>query len=73
MSKSIHEREYREIIVRLKQARTKAGFSQKAIAEKLGKPQSYISKIESYERRLDLAELKKMAAIYQRPASFFID
>ena len=72
MSRSIYSKDYKEIIERLKKARVEADLSQQAVADKLGKPQSYISKIESGERRLDVAEMKKFAAIYNKPADFFL-
>jgi len=72
MSKSIFTKDYKEIINRLKQARIDVGLSQQATADKLGKPQSYVSKIESGERRLDVAEIKKFANIYKKDISFFI-
>ena len=72
MSKSVYTKDYKEIIERLKKARVEADLSQQAVADKLGKPQSYISKIESGERRLDVAEMKKFAAIYKKPADFFL-
>lgn len=72
MSKSIYPKDYKEIINRLKQARINAGLSQQAVADKLGKPQSFVSKIESGERRLDVAELKKIAEIYKKSVSYFI-
>lgn len=72
MSKSIYTKDYKNIIERLKTARIEAGLSQQAVADKLGKPQSYISKIESGERRLDVAELKKIAEIYKKSVSYFV-
>ena len=72
MSKSIYSKDYKTIIERLKTARVDAGLSQQAVADKLGKPQSYISKIESGERRLDVAEIKKFATMYKKDISFFI-
>jgi len=72
MSKSIYSKDYKEIIERLKKARVDADLSQQAVAGKLGKPQSYISKIESGERRLDVAEMKKFATIYKKPADYFL-
>jgi len=42
------------------------------VADKLGKPQSYISKIKSGERLLDVAEIKKSVVIYKKDVSFFI-
>ena len=72
MSRSIYSKDYKEIIERLKKARIEAGLAQQEVADKLDKPQSYISKIESGERRLDVAEIKKFAVIYKKDISFFI-
>jgi transcriptional regulator with XRE-family HTH domain len=41
----------------LREARAEAGLRQADVAEKLGQPQSYVSKYESGERRLDVVEL----------------
>lgn len=40
----------------LRQVRADAGFTQKQLAKELGKPQSYVSKAETGERRLDFLE-----------------
>ena len=72
MNKSVYSKDYKEIIERLKIGRIEAGLAQQEVADKLGKPQSYISKIESGERRLDVAEIKKFANIYKKDVSFFI-
>ena len=72
MSKSVYTKDYKEIIERLKTARIEAGLAQQEVADKLGKPQSYISKIESGERRLDVAELKKLSEVYKKPVSYFV-
>ncbi|MBI5733449.1 MAG: helix-turn-helix transcriptional regulator [Candidatus Kerfeldbacteria bacterium] len=72
MSKSVYTKEYKEITNRLRQARVDAGLSQRVVADKLNKPQSYVSKIESGERRLDVVEVKKFAIIYKKDISFLI-
>lgn len=72
MSKSVYSKDYKEIIERLKKARIEARLSQQEVADKFGKPQSYISKIESGERRLDVAEIKKFSIIYKKDISYFI-
>ena len=72
MSKSVHSENYRQVIKRLKEARLDVGLSQQDVADKLEKPQSYISKIESGERRLDVAEIQKFASVYKKNVSFFI-
>ncbi len=72
MSESIYSKEYKLVINRLKRARASSGFTQLQVARKLGKPQSYVSKIESGERRLDVAELKKIADLYNKKINYFI-
>lgn len=42
----------------LKSTRENGGLTQVALAKKLKRPQSYVSKYESGERRLDLIELR---------------
>jgi transcriptional regulator with XRE-family HTH domain len=42
---------------RLKQARLDAGLRQVDVAQQLAKPQSYIAKIESGERKMDFIEV----------------
>jgi transcriptional regulator with XRE-family HTH domain len=52
-------RQQQETLCRLlQQARTGVGLSQEALAKKLAKPQSFVSKYESGARRLDLLELR---------------
>ncbi len=73
MSRSIHSDDYKMIIKRLKEARLEVGLSQQDVADKLDKPQSYVSKIESGERRLDVAEMKAFAKIYKKPLDYFVN
>ncbi len=72
MSKSIYSDDYKDILARLKSARIESKLTQKDVALKFKKPQSFISKIESGERRLDVGEIKKFAKIYKKDISFFI-
>jgi hypothetical protein len=37
----------------------------------LSRPQSFVSKCESGERRIDFVELQHLARIYRRPLSYF--
>ena len=52
--------EYQEFLKRLKSAR-KSRITQIKLAKKLGVPQSYVSKYENGERRLDVVEYLKVA------------
>lgn len=72
MNKDIYSKEYQEITKRLKEARQKMGLKQEEVADKLKKPQSYISKIELGEKRLDVIELKRFSKIYKKPVDYFI-
>lgn len=56
MSKTLHTSEYDYFRRLLVAARKKAGLSQVEVSEKLGRPQSFVSKYESGERRLDVVE-----------------
>lgn len=42
-------------------ARKNIGMTQETLSEKLGRPQSFISKIENGERRIDLIEFLEIA------------
>ena len=72
MPKSIHSNEYKEVLARLKKARLSAGLTQVQVCEKLKKPQSYLSKIEAGERRIDILEIKRIAQIYRKSVSYFL-
>lgn len=65
MNKSIYSSEHKKIINKLVKARLDSGLSQNDAAKKLGKSQSYISKLESGQRRVDLIQLKALAKIYK--------
>lgn len=54
--KSQHNDNYKKLIMALVQARKDANLTQDDLAQQLGKPQSFVSKYESYERRLDVLE-----------------
>ncbi len=72
MKKTIYSKEHKYLVNRLKQARKEAGFDQKEVAKLLRTTQSYISKIESGQRRIDVIQLKTFAKIYKKPINFFI-
>jgi len=54
--KTVFDPRYIEIVARIRAARKSKGISQFTLGEMLGKPQSFISKIENCERKLDLIE-----------------
>jgi transcriptional regulator with XRE-family HTH domain len=62
----------RRIRVALRAIREEAGFSQSVLAKKLGKPQTFISKAELGERRIDLAETLAICAVCRVSISQFL-
>jgi len=54
--KSVFTVRYQRLKTQLLQARTAAGITQVDLAARLGRPQSFVSKYERGERRLDLIE-----------------
>jgi transcriptional regulator with XRE-family HTH domain len=59
--KSIFSDDYKKSVEKLKSARLRADLSQKQLADKLGVTQSYISKVEQGQTRLDIVQLKQIA------------
>ncbi|HZT59978.1 MAG TPA: helix-turn-helix transcriptional regulator [Pyrinomonadaceae bacterium] len=57
------ERRYELLRHLLAEARTEAGLRQSDLAERLGRPQSYVSKIERGERGLDVIEFLEIAKV----------
>lgn len=60
MSKSTFTTEYAVLRELLRETRTEKGFTQVQLSEALGMPQSYVSKYETGERRLDVVELRQV-------------
>jgi transcriptional regulator with XRE-family HTH domain len=66
-----HGSAYAALAAKLRDARKDAGLTQEEAARLLGKPQSFVSKLESGERRLDAVELLTIAQLYKKDVSFF--
>ena len=56
MEKSTHTPEYELLCVQIRSAREDAGLTQRDLAARLKVPHSWIAKVESGERRIDLIE-----------------
>ncbi|MFZ2193790.1 MAG: helix-turn-helix transcriptional regulator [Candidatus Moraniibacteriota bacterium] len=72
MDKTIKTKEYALFIERMKKARIEAGLRQIDVAKKMRRPQSYISRVESGEYRLDILEVKRFAKLYKKSIDHFL-
>ena len=72
MAKSIYSEGHKYVVERLRQARQQANLTQKQVAELLGVTQSFISKVESGQYRIDVIQLSRFARLYKKKIGFFI-
>lgn len=73
MDKSIYSAEYQLFLDRLRTARERAGLTQEDIASRLGVTQSFVSKCERGERRLDLIEMRAWSRALGVPFVEFVE
>ena len=66
MERSIDTNAHQRLCATLRRLRTRAGFTQSVLAERLGERQSFVS--ERGQRRLDVVELRAIAVALGRPA-----
>jgi transcriptional regulator with XRE-family HTH domain len=72
MAKTIYSEQHKHLIDQLLKARLEMKMDQNEVAKILKKSQSYISKVESGQRRLDIIQLQEFAKIYKKNINFFI-
>lgn len=73
MGRTIRTKEYAVLIEKLIKARHEAGLRQIDVAKLFNRPQSFISRVEAGEYRLDVLELKRLAKIYKKDIRYFIN
>ncbi len=73
MDKSIHTREYAAVLHVLRAARKAAGLTQVALAEAIAETQSYVSKVERGELRLDVVQLRTICRALGLSLADFVD
>ncbi|RYG26051.1 XRE family transcriptional regulator [bacterium] len=61
MPSSVQSTQYDAFRTLLITARVEVGLSQQQLADRLKKPQSFVSKYERGERRIDVVEFKEIA------------
>jgi transcriptional regulator with XRE-family HTH domain len=72
MRKSRHSKQYERLLSILREARKEAGLTQTQVAAKFGSHASFVSKIESGERRIDVIELAEFCRVYGIPLTTFL-
>ena len=71
MTKSLYTGRHERLCKLLIEAREKRGLTQIDVSKKLGRPQSFVSKYENGERRLDVIEFLEVAdALGVEPSRF---
>jgi transcriptional regulator with XRE-family HTH domain len=73
MEKPIYTREQRILLKLLRDLRSEAGLRQSDVAAQLHRPQSFISKCEAGERRLDVLELRQLCSVLGISLSDFVN
>ncbi|QGQ25804.1 helix-turn-helix transcriptional regulator [Gimesia benthica] len=73
MKKNLYTQRQRILLDLLRETRKEAGLRQDDVAERLGRPQSFVSKYESGERRLDILELYDICKAMGLPLNDFIE
>lgn len=64
MPKTIYRREHAVLLSLLKKYRNEAGLTQVQCSNALGRPQSFMSDIESGTRRMDIVQLRDLCRVF---------
>ena len=72
MEKSIHSTRYAVFLKVLREARERAGLTQVQLARKIGETQTFVSKCERGERRVDVVELRTFCHAFGVDLKLFI-
>jgi transcriptional regulator with XRE-family HTH domain len=71
--KYIHSTDQKRLCELIRRVREEKGISQQMLAAKLDVPQSFISKIETGERRIDVLELRCLCKAIKIPLKDFVE
>ena len=73
VEKSLYTAEYQRLCVLLADLRKQAGLTQVQVGEALEVPQSFVSKYEAGQRRLDLIEVQHIATVLGTTLAAIVD
>lgn len=71
--RSIHDPRYQDLIKKLIELRESKDMTQVELARLLEKPQSYVSKVEILERRIDVIELMDWLKVLDKEITVFMN
>lgn len=71
-SRSLQTDRYAAFLVLLRQAREEAGLTQAELGIAVGRSQTWVSKCELGERRVDVIELQDLANALRKPLAWFM-
>lgn len=72
MNKTLGSKQHKALIALLIEKREAAGLTQAGLAVKLGQYQSFIARMESGQRRVDVVEFLSLAAILKFDAKMVL-
>ncbi|MBZ0122329.1 MAG: helix-turn-helix domain-containing protein [Roseovarius sp.] len=61
--KSVYSEKYQKLLALLIEARLASGVTQQQLANEIGRPQSFVSKFERGERRIDVVEFLEITKL----------
>jgi len=70
-SKALHTTRYKVFMARLSRARRDSGLTQEQLAKAVRRSQTWVSKCELGERRVDFVELEDLAKALGKPLEWF--
>jgi transcriptional regulator with XRE-family HTH domain len=72
MEKTIYTAEYAQLLQLLREIRERAAITQTELAERLGHSQSFVTKFERGERRLDVIQLRTICGALGTDLASFV-
>lgn len=73
MEKTLGSKEHRALIDFLVQQRERLGMTQSGLADAIGEYQSFVARLESGQRRLDVVEFLRLAEVLQFDAKTVVE
>mgnify|MGYP001109296107 CR=1 FL=1 len=69
----LYSEKQKQLVENIRKARIEAGLNQKELANKLNKTQSFLSKIETGQVKVDAILLNEIAKILDKDLNYFIN